>query len=563
MHTASAVQENGGNSGVSLNSRILATAKIGQILPLWHAATLPGDKFHVNLHQFSRFEPLAVPAYVNLTYRTMSVFVPYHQIMDGSDAFFSNHKKFKGMSCDIPVLTANNMYNFFMDSTISYAEVDEPNGWFDFKTAQGSTITPRRFTAVGRYCAKVLQLLGYRWKTNTLAFPSDGMNALPLLAFAHAYNCYLSYSVRYNTSGLSSVLETLKRSPAALSVAQIKTILTSILLTYEESFASSCWKSPYMIDTSSAPILNDIRQDDFQVADPSGNHVVGLAAGTGAQVVMNDGEALTSDQVRLVMKFDEYFRRSNYAGSKDVQEIYSRFGRKIDDYRTRYPYFLGESSQDVQIGDVTSTSDTHTEESVGAVVGSYAGKAISNGDSHFNFEANDYGMLFIFAWYAPKPIYFTGFDKECLRLQPMDFYTPELDQGFASAVQKWQINSDGNNPNNVFGYMPLYSEYLFANDYIVGDFARYNDFGAWHFGRQPSSLGEAAAQSDALIYLPQGGTEYERIFNITDPELVDADTIYMTCFADVSASRPMRDFSGKAMLGSGDIDIQRNGSQLA
>lgn len=557
----SAVGQNDGGSRANLSHPVLATAKIGQILPIFAEPTLPGDHFDVRISQFARFLPLVVPSYVRLNYRTMSVFVPYHQVADGCESYFSNQKLFKGVSNQIPYILNTGLAGLLADNTVSV-----PADNVESAEILLGTNTYKTFTAFGHYLVKVLNLLGYQWKTRN----ADGdlvaltiepkMSAMPILAFAHAYNSYLSYSATYNVSALSSVLEQIKRRSTEsneVTTAQLKTIFTSILLTYEESIFSSAWQQPYMSVPSQD--YSQYRNVEGVALGQSGETFeVLMEDGNGAVANTNPNDAISAQQMRLLMKYDEYFRRSNYAGSKDVEQIYSRFGVKIDDYKTRYPYFLGESTQEVKIGDVTSTS--HTSE---AVIGDYAGKAISDGNCGFHFDCKDYGMLFTFAWFAPRPIYANGIDKEVLRLTPFDFYTPEFDQGFASAIQQAQFNVNSDNPyTTTFGYCPVYSEYLYSNAKIVGDFKRFKGMEAWHFGRTSAELYNVKAQSDKLIYMSNGGTPFERIFNVDDTDLLDADSIYQTIEVYCKAHRPMKDYTGKTLLGEGNIDLPNMGSQI-
>lgn len=558
MHIASAVQLNGGKDNLNLSRDYLGTFKIGQILPILHQPCVPGDKFNIHVGTFARFLPMVVPSYVDLTFRTLSVFVPYHQVMDGAESFFANQNTFHRQSNDIPKFKLLDLLHAFSEHSDMVTE-DATKAGFSIEG------TYYYFSAKGYYCLKLLNSLGLRFAlryvTNTTY--NKPYDALPLLAFAHAYNCYMSYSSHQNTSELSNVLETIKRNPSVyLTSSQIYTILSSILLTYEESFYSLAWRNPFysMADAGSVTQTNGFKQLDSDAIFNTlngGNYGAEYTYGDG--VIQSDSSVeLNAAQIRLMLKFDDFFRRSNYAGSKDIEQIYSRFGVKIDDYKTRYPYFLNETGQNVRIGDVTSTSDTDN-----APVGAYAGKAISSDDASFRFESNDYGMLFTFAWFAPKLCYYRGTDKEFLRLQPFDFYTPELDQGFPCAVTRAQLDGEvqGNQSvvDGTYGFVPLYSEDLYANSQIIGDFDRLTGFDSWHFGRNFNL--DVAAQSDAFIYVPQSGTPLERIFNVDDAAAVDVDSIYLVAHGDVSAVRPMKDFVGKSGLGSGSMDIPQLGSQ--
>lgn len=545
LHIKSAVDLNGGKSRVNLTHKCLTTAKIGQIIPIYHQACVPGDSFDVSIDTFSRFEPLSVPSYVNLKYNTMSVFVPYHQVVDGIDSWLDNQKYFKGVDTTLPKLTSAVLGQFF-----ELPEISDVGSLADhnFSINRSGTFSYRLLTPLGWYCKKIFDNLGYRFGMAVNVQETEKYNALPLYAFAHAYNCYMSYSPNYNTSALSNLLEQNKRNPGDITASELKTIFTSILLCYENSFATNCWLRPYGSTTTSDVPFN---HTDVNVLGSSSAISYGRNQGVASTTA---NTSFTSSQIRMLMMFDDYFRRSNYSGSKDIEQIYSRFGVKIDDYKTRYPYFLNSSTTSVQIGDVTSTADTED-----APIGGYAGKAIMSDKARFHFDCKDYGMIFTFAWYAPDVLYYEGCDKECLRLEPFDFYTPELDKGFADMVNIKEVQ-DGMT-SNVFGYVPLYSQYLYGKDIISGNFTRFEGYDAWHFGRVNWDM--AAAQSDSVVYLPNTGTVYERIFNISDTNLVDVDTCYMTITNNVSASRPMKDFSGKTELGEGGISQGVNGSQIS
>lgn len=571
MQIASAAQMNAARSHPNLSREFLGTFKIGQILPIFHDFLVPGDKFEVKSKMFSRFLPLAVPSYVKLNYRTLTVFVPYHQIVDGYESFMANQKLFKGQNNSLPFMKLSTWWLLMSNSSLGVAEVGEVESGnkYDFIYVPTSGASQSfTLTAKGRYYYKVLQSLGLNMPYTYFENYSTEVtvNITPLLAFAHAYNCYMSYSPNYNTSALSALLESVKRSPNhELNYQELNTILSSILLTYEESFVSSCWAQPYFSQNptvSVANTFNDLSENVFKTGTPqavsysngNGSYLISSVAGSASNSTIN------AAQIRLLLKFDDYFRRSNYAGSKDIEQIYSRLGVKIDDYKTRYPYFLNESFQEVAIGDVTSTADTD-----GAPIGAYAGKAIGSDNASFVFECKDYGMLVTLAWFAPKPTYYLGIDKEYFRKEPFDFYTPELDQGFPSAVNMLQVWGRGNDSfGNTYGYIELYSEYLFPRDQIIGDFSRFEDYLPWHFGRNLDAVpgNSLSAQSDTVIYVPQTGGYFERIFNIADPEAVDQDSIMTHIDFSVRTSRPMKDRVGKSGLGDGNLDIPALGSQI-
>lgn len=582
----SATQANGSHSRPNLSHEVLSSAKIGQILPVFFQECVPGDTFDVKHSMFCRTEPLSVPSYVTLNYRTMAVFVPYHQVCSGVESYMANMSSIRGKGNRIAVVSDYSFKTFFETNTIAVTTGASATD-YDIRintTSQYGNFQYRKLTPLGVYAVKVLTMLGMPIGGAPIPFATSSaqghlFNALPLLSFFHAYNSYLSYSPRYNSSTLSVQLESLLRvENPVVSGAQMAQMFASLLLTYEESFWTTLWQNAQAsVGNMSANVKKSTNLNDITTDTNSVNYDSTKGVFTNSNLLdglveddpnVSGRTEITAQQIRLLLKFDDFFRRSNFAGSKDIEKIYSQFGVKIDDYKTRFPYFLAESTRQVNIGDVTSTSDTLNEDATtGAVVGSYAGKAIGDGDLSFKYTSHDYGMLFVFAWFAPRPLYYQGIYKEWLRVDPFDFYTPQLDQNLAVAIPRCQFDNDQIPTERFkpFGYGMLYSDYLYHNDIIAGVFRRFKGYDAWHFGRDVDTDFEQNpiyAQADSLVYMPNTGTEFERIFNITDPDKMDTDTLYLTIHNHCESSRQMRDMTGKTGLMSGDVHISANGNQV-
>jgi hypothetical protein len=136
--------------------------------------------------------------------------------------------------------------------------------------------------------------------------------------------------------------------------------------------------------------------------------------------------------------------------------------------------------QDIQIGDIMSTSDTAG--SNGAQLGAFAGKGLSYGNGHFEFSTDEYGYFIILSSIVPASGYFQGIDRQVMRLTKTQYWTPEFDslgnqpvtvdelyisQNPQAAGSK-QFNKDAH--NQVFGFVPRYADYKVAHDYLTGNF---------------------------------------------------------------------------------------------
>lgn len=276
---------------------------------------------------------------------------------------------------------------------------------------------------------------------------------------------------------------------------------------------------------------------------------------------------LSQRALDFLKSFDDWVRRNNYSGSREVQKVYSRFGIKTDDYRSNYAHLIGTDIVPVQVGDVTATA-----EGANIDLGDYAGKGIVSGGKGFSYDSSDYGMLIVLGWYTVNPMDSYGMDRTVLKTEPLDFYNPEFDGLGANAISYGEIFSnpipdatDSTTDNSVYGFTERYNEYRFGRDKITGefrDFHRDGDMNCWHTGRLLNdirSAGNLVAQNAAMNSLSETDSEYNRIFSITDGSV---DHFYLTAQFNVSAVRPMLSLNQVPKLGEGDTVVPRNGNTV-
>ena len=279
--------------------------------------------------------------------------------------------------------------------------------------------------------------------------------------------------------------------------------------------------------------------------------------------VVNLGERA----LKFLNSFTNWVRRNNYSGSRAVQQVFSRFGIKTDDYKSHYAHVYSTDSFPIQIGDVTATADA-----TGVPLGDYAGKGIMDARNSVNIEVSDYGMIFILGYFTVSPMMSFGYDRSVLRTTPLDYYNPEFDGIGADAISVGEVWASPRSApgtvldTSIFGFSERYNSYRFGRDVISGEFRDYRkngDMNVWHSGRNLEDLRTAnslVAQSTSMNTLPQTGSEYNRIFSITSGTV---DHFYMTCKFAVSAVRPMLNLNQVVELGEGDTSVPRNGNVIS
>lgn len=579
LHIKSAVK---GKSKIDLSCSHLTTLNFGQIMPIYNLECIPGDKITVDTSIFSRCAPLYVPTYGKASLKTAGFYVPYHQVAEDAEAYFAGKTSWMGQTPVLRHTTLGDLFYVFYNVSTVVAPEDDYD--WTYIEEDGTTVNHMQFTATGKYYYKVLRSLGYQipegvnlssgstWLTTISRIK---VNVYPFLCFCKAYNDYMSQSARYNSSILSTCLLNIRQNKAytipgtsstyttsgCLNSNMITSMLGQILLCYENDMFTSAWQSPNAA-LSSMESVTDVAVTVGSTPAAANNRV---SANTNYSEFTTVSDRVTQRALDFLRSFDDWVRRNNYSGSRDVQQIYSRFGIKSDDYRTHYAHCLGQKNIPLQVGDVTAVA-----QSEGTPLGDYAGKGIISGDNKVNVDASDFGQLIILAWIAVRPMYPNGFDYSVLKNSPLDFYNPEFDGIGPRAISMNELDvnakegfTDG---QSVFGFTERYNEYRYPKDKITGDMCLSSDYDCWHFGRDLSALRTMetlVAQNPSFVQqYPGVNSEFDRIFNAPSTADVYEDKFYLTCHFGVSAFRPILNLNGVADLGNGDVTMEKNGNEM-
>jgi len=280
-------------------------------------------------------------------------------------------------------------------------------------------------------------------------------------------------------------------------------------------------------------------------------------------------QSLGQRTLDFLKSFDDWVRRNNYSGSRAVQQIYSRFGIKTDDYKSHYAHVYATDAMPIQVGDVTATAD-----SADVPLGDYAGKGIMSGEKKVSIDVSDFGLILILGYFTITPMNPYGFDRRVLRNAPLEYYNPEFDGLGADAISVGEYFADpvyapGENSTldtAVFGYTERYNSYRYGRDVITGEFRNYHsgaDMNTWHTGRLLSGIrasNSLVAQSSSVNTMLPWESQFNRIFSITDGSV---NHFYLTAHFNVSAIRPMLNLNQVPRLGEGDTTVPRNGNEIS
>ncbi|QCS36469.1 major capsid protein [Capybara microvirus Cap3_SP_407] len=558
----------------------LTTLNIGQIVPIYTQQLIPGDEITIDESYFARLAPLPVPTYGMAELRTAAFFCPYHNVSKYADTFLSGEKYYNGTVASLPAMSQLTIDLLFVDNPSQMYVQDATEASCDFAVKTSSGFLYSKLKPYGKYVYKILRSLGYAVSPN---LSNDGnnqpyqtqaakqLNPLPLLTFFRCYNDFMSRSLKYSVSPLSTFIESLRSgSTNLIDYQHLHLAFSSIYLTYDESLFTSAWQNisqPYnssLQEVSPFTKLNSIT-GGFDSAVYSGQY--GQFFST---VDSSVSHSISERSLRYITAFAEYIRRNNYSGSKYVDILLSRFGIKVSDYDEQFAKCLGTRSFPLTIGDITNTAAV-SEDNVGQFLGSYAGKGILSGQGGYAFQSKDYGSFIILAWIAPKVTYYQGVDREVLKREVSDFYTPEYDGQGMTPITFWELGrrpdkkfSTTVDPYQVFGFSERYYEMRNPINRITGDFSLLGtnaSYDSWHYGRDMTTIydSQEVAQGDNVTQYNPSSKEWNRIFVDTN---VDVDHFFVNSSFKVTMMRNIMNNNQVTMLGEGETKIEKNGSQL-
>lgn len=535
---------------LDLGCQHVTTADWMQFGVAYNKELVPTEKIDVRMETFFRMMPLVRPTFGRANVNNRAFFVPYRTVFPGWNDFITDasHVPYnntqaisqaQGVISKVPTFTNDTFLQavtmtvlqqsgqfFYRAATAGESQT----GAVDFSLGYSGQTVPTYaqvgdyvWTATGRQMMKIMQSLGYNFSfdmSNTQEY-----SALPLLAVARIYVDWYFPSHYLNSSLYADVMAILKydgQTSQVLNAAQLNALLGLInFVNYDSDYFVSAWENPTgpnggnystftILDTSRDNTSPGTVTNIQGLVTNSSNAITGANNTYGTPVFTRPGTnsyaGLTQYIVDALKKLTDYMKRHQLVGARALDRYLARFGVELKHENEDRSYYLGGQKVPVQIGDVTSQSDTYDsgnnadgEVNSGAGLGDFAGKGIGYGDGHWTYETNEYGQFVIISTIIPATGYFQGVDRNVLHIQKLDFFTPEFDSLGSQAVSAAELYlpTDGDQFANagytdaqqfqqIWGYAPRYAEYKVGHDRLTGDF-RYNSKNtgeeSWHMFR--------------------------------------------------------------------------------
>lgn len=170
---------------------------------------------------------------------------------------------------------------------------------------------------------------------------------------------------------------------------------------------------------------------------------------------------------RLAARMQRFGEILQTAGARAVEFTYRMFGVRIPDERVNRPIFHGSFRLPVIFSEVLQTSSTNSE----SPQGNLAGHGISGGTNRpIHIKVIEHCYIMAIVHVMPRAQYQNVVPKYLLRSTRWDIPNPVFSHVGDQATLRKEIYPNSENPDEVFGYVPRYSELSFLPSTIHGQF---------------------------------------------------------------------------------------------
>lgn len=474
----------------------------GELIPFALYDCLPNDDFKLSIIVRISTLPMVSPVYNAIKIRTFWFYVPYYLLWRHFDRFISGGRDgtyeavppiigdsstgitfSRGSIADymnfpvgvaippadcpsaFPFMAYQRIYrDYFMNQDIQTES--NINNWFpeddaDFQLSDGfqTSIAPE---GTEDYDAVDLTAKRYRnWEkdyfTSAMFSPQRGpATALPVnlagnpdvdfkgipLSLESGVSSVFPYGSSFgftaNGSSVGAYFSGTSVSPAALVLNRGSQTVDKVLLGANFTAGGSVHNSNFLVDKDS---LNKY-----------------LSTSSGGFLI---------DDLRLATQLQLWLERNMRTKAQYNEFLRIHFNDAPTDLRLTKPYYIGGSSQVLNITQVLQTSEsTETSE-----LGQRAGTGNSYGAFDIGrFHSHEYGLIMGIMSIMPDAMYTQGLSRVWSKRSRYDYYFPEFAQLSPQAVLTKELfcgtNTETN--NTVFGYQGRYSEYRTATNIVTG-----------------------------------------------------------------------------------------------
>lgn len=467
---------------------------LGQLIPGWWEAFTAGSHVKLNRKIFQRTSQLNTASFPILDTHVQYYFVPFRLLWSLWDDFRLGIKDVNSTAL-VNSQDETSLGSITMPSRVPYTTIQ------DILTQTGNMVSNSQTDIFGFPTApqayKLLNLLGYGMPNAMSPSQVGDVNLWPILAYHKIYydhfrntlyetNCAKAYNMDYLWARNRDM-----KLPASELYLNCQGLLTMHYVNYRNDYFTNLYPSLNYI--SSTPV----NQGSSGAAGLFAGNPLGVPANipdvfTGSASLDNFGvkggplgivlqrtdansgshyPTITLQSIRAAFALDKLQRSSAYAGQHVKDQYEARYGIKYN-FNPSESVYIGSFKNDIQIGEVTSTSDTISS-SGGAGLGAIGGKGVSFSDwgDTLEFTCKEDGIIMAMVYSTVRSNYRSlGLDSYLVKHLPEDYFVPEFQNLGLEPVYGQEFNVSLGQ-STVLGYRPRNQRYKLGVDKSYGLFA--------------------------------------------------------------------------------------------
>lgn len=506
------------------------TFPFGIVQPIFTEYMLPDSDISVNAKQLVRLAPMPVPSFARVSLHTVTRFVPEHDVVPYSDAFYSRMPFHNTVPDSLPYTTnsalcgymlvnsnvccyslSSSKYTALSSSSAAtaltalskmfsaagtvpittswhYVSADSslifrptPESCDYLVVINSTTIACFNFGSKAKVFRNICLGLGYSLDMDDFT----KVRISPLLSFYKAY---------YDTFGLTRF----KPWTETVTFTFISDYLDDVPLHYDFSIISAtsgeyhglwsfldeisdCYYSSQQdfIGIHRNSLENTNRNFHYPFINWNSS-VADMPAGSGQPPAFGINSVVS---LKILKTASTFIGKNSVLGQRLSEYMRLHYGASSVNSIFEDSNFVDSSVLPCQINDVFSTSDTAQSDGSGEHLGSFAGKGIGFGDLSFKYHSSCHGYLITLAAMVPEAGYWQGnscdlfattweqqpsadFDAIGMEVTPRSAFISHNDISNRSALGTSDLTDKS------FGYVPRFSGFKFAKNVVSGDMSR-------------------------------------------------------------------------------------------
>ena len=455
----------------------------GVVQPIFSQYMLPDSDISVRGEQLVRLCPLVCPSFARLSLQTFTRFIPEHDIIPYSDAFYSQtaykggivpsklpfvdnptllwylvinsniavYKQDTGQASDVQksytlmsyddafntILAFQKIFGITNSGIVSsfpkshYVSVDTafrpvPTlSSADFVYASGSNVLCVQFGAKAKRLRNIFIGLGYSLEVDDFT----PVRLTPLLAYYKAW--FDTFAIVRSKSFLStSAFALIQRLESPSNVdytikgnsGSSSVFLDNLVSELADTYYSA--KQDF-VSIHRSHLTN--QQSSLSLSVPTADSSTrDVKAFSDTDVMLNAGSTFSLASLRLLQSLTRFVNKNSIIGQKVSQYMRQHYGAQSVNSLYEDTFNVDSSYLPIQINDVFSTSDTVNGD-VGEHLGAFAGKGVAGGNVNFRYHTQSHGYIITLASIVPDSGYYQGTSTDLYALDWQSQPSAEFD----------------------------------------------------------------------------------------------------------------------------------------